>query len=132
MRWALLTLVFLLPGCMDDGEFFTGWVEGVTMDASHKAFTAQGCFAGASERCHEIRVAIDNSVNENDLKVGSTRWSAVGSDGGVYERLQVDGPDAIAAGAQGSVTLSIRVPSDVRVTEVRFGAFDDVLMKDAV
>ncbi len=130
-----LTIVLLMaPGCLfeDDGEFFTGYVDGVTMTARHDSYAHGWCFSsngGGDGRCHWVQVTVDNTVNENDLDVSTFHWSGVGSDGGVYENPTVDGPDAIAAGSRGTLRVGFEVGDSVSIDRVRFGAFDDIYMQ---
>lgn len=132
MRWWLVCMCLLLPGCIapEAAEQLTGFATSVAMDARSDGFTDGRCFSESHDgRCHWIHVTVDNTANDNDLEVGTLHWDGVGSDGGVYDGATLEGPRKVAAGAEGSLRLGFDVTPGTRVDTLRYGAFDEVLLR---
>ena len=78
-------------------------------------------FADAGEgSCHTLRVAIDNADGKRDFSNNMFYWSAVSADGQIFSAPGAEGPDAVAAGHTGEVTLEFDVDGDATLASLRY------------
>jgi len=117
---AILTLMTLLAGCVDDVGVGGGFDVSLTVTDASSIDEGDGfCGYGADEECHSLTVSVANSGDE-DFSTNMFYWEAVGDDGGVYSAPSVDGPDAIAGGATASISLHFDVSNGVKLTTLKW------------
>lgn len=123
--WNLLVVVTLVAlsvaGCVD-AEVSDPNVT-ITVESAEKRPGA--CIFGdsANDTCHTLRVFIQNGNEREDVSTNMFYWEAVAASGGVYAPPEeVEGPDAIAPGAEGRVTLEFEVSEPSDLVQLRYEA----------
>lgn len=123
----LLAVVLLIP-------VFSGCVEEEVRDPNVNLAVQQAAISGencarsdtiqyrmdAGERCHEVVVVVNNQNQQEDLDTSGFYWTGVGQQGAVFDATEKQGPDAIAAGGQGTVTLLFTIPEREVLQTVRY------------
>lgn len=75
---------------------------------------------GSGKQCHVLEVRVVNENEREDVDTNMFYWKAVSAQGGVFQSLRVEGPDAVAAGASGAVTLGFDVTDGSNLVQLRY------------
>lgn len=82
----------------------------------------QSCYS-TEDVCHRFEVALDNSASSKDFDA-SFGWKGLDSSGGIRTCIKDDGPDGIAAGGSGQVTVECDMPDgSVRINKIQYNGF---------
>ena len=97
----------------------------VKASITHAYITAgfeEECYS-TEDVCHRFDVSIDNTGSSKDFTT-SYGWKGLDSSGGIRTCIKDDGPDGIAAGASGQVTLECDMPEgSVRIVKIQWEGF---------